>query len=433
MAKIDRPIVVIREIFKKIKFEPQKDHIPKKALKRFVHFIEEVNDPRREGMLSYPLEYILICTFLAVLVGADTWTEISGFAKQGKHNIKRILGYYKGAPSHDTFRRVMGLINPEELQEAITSFLLEKLNVIKQSLNAEDGIRLITVDGKEAKQTGRKYNTNEKIRNLQTLNVYDASNAVCLASVSINEKTNEIPTAQEILKTMQLKNCVVTFDSMNTQKETIRIITENSGDYVGGLKGNHEVFFNEVALYFSKETLAHIRKSKKNFYTYSEKAHNRIEKRTYYLTADVKWFKDIDKWSKLKAFICYDIETEDIVTGKKTSERRYYITSITDIELVADAIRGHWGVENELHWHLDVTFAEDENTTMDKNAFNNLSIVNKMVLSFVKLMQPTIKLGLKSIRKLFGWNLIEHLSLLLSLFDEDFIKEAMLSTNIKTK
>ena len=227
---------------------------------------------------------------------------------------------------------------------------------------------------------------------------------------------------------MQLKDCIVTFDAMNTQKETIRIITENKGDYVGGLKGNHELFHQEVIEFFSDSELEAIRKEEKYYRTYSEKAHNRIEKRSYYMTTDIKWFADRKLWEKLSSFICYIIETEDLITQEKTMERRYYISSSTDIELCSDAIRGHWSIENSLHWHLDVTFSEDDNSTMDKNAFNNLSILHKMALSLLKLIQPHYKIGLKSIRKVFGWELIENLTVMLSLLDEEAIAEALQKT-----
>ena len=200
-----------------------------------------------------------------------------------------------------------------------------------------------------------------------TLGIY------CLFSVPIDKKTNEIPTAQVLLGKMQLKNCVVTFDAMNTQKETVGVIHGGKGDYVGGLKGNQQTFYNEVVLFFSEDELKDIEQKGKYYRSYIEKSHNRIEKRTYYMTTKIKWFADLPLWANLKSFICYDLETEDLVTGKKTKERRYYIASLTDIELCSDAIRGHWCIENQLHWHLDVTFSEDDNTTIDKNAFNNLS------------------------------------------------------------
>ena len=151
------------------------------------------------------------------------------------------------------------------------------------------------------------------------------------------------------------------------------------------------------------------------------------------MTTDIKWFADLKLWPKLKAFVCYISETEDLVTGETTKERRYYITSLTDIELCSDIIRSHWSIENLLHWHLDVTFSEDDNSTMDTNAFNNWSILNKMALSLLKLIQPVYKSGLKSIRKIFGWELIEQLTVMLGLLDEETIANAMLNPVTRRK
>jgi predicted transposase YbfD/YdcC len=373
-----------------------------------------------------------------VLSGAETWIDMETFSESYKTKLNGILPKYKGiaVPSHDTYRRVMGLLNPEDLQLATAAFLVSEIEQIKKILGIEEkGPRLYNIDGKEQKGTGRKYNTKEKIKNLQTLHCYDNTNGICLHSIPIEDKTNEIPIAQELLKQMQLKNSIVTFDAMNTQKATVAIIVENKGDYVGGLKENHETFYDEVALYFTEEMLEKIRKGGKNHRKNIEKAHNRIEKRSYYMTTDIKWFEDLGKWAKLKAFMCYEIETEDLVTGKKTKERYYYIASLTDIELFSDAIRSHWGIENQLHWHLDATFGEDDNTTMDKNAFNNLSILNKMALTLLKLIQPVYKhkLGLKSIRKKFGWALMDELTLMLSYLNEEVIAEAIEKPTINKK
>jgi predicted transposase YbfD/YdcC len=231
--------------------------------------------------------------------------------------------------------------------------------------------------------------------------------------------------AQKYLSEMQLKNCIVTFDAMNTQKDTVSVIVSRGGDYVGGLKGNHEIFHDEVKLYFDEETLATIRKEKNNYYTYKEKAHNRIEKRTYYLTTDIDWFEDKEKWGNLRSFICHEKNTKDLVTGKKTSERHYYISSLTNVELCADSIRGHWGVES-LHWHLDSNFAEDDNTTMDENAFNNLSSLNKIALSLYKLMQPAFKgYSIRTLRQAFKLDCEKMFTDLLILLDEDLLNEAV--------
>jgi predicted transposase YbfD/YdcC len=294
-------------------------------------------------------------------------------------------------------------------------------------------MRHISVDGKEGKSTGRLYGTAGKIPNLQTLNVFDVSDGICLASVPIKKKTNEIPTAQAVLREMQLKGCVVSFDAMNTQKDTVAVVREKKGEYVAGLKGNHEIMHEEVSLYFSDEVLESIEKDGTNCITFTEKAHNKIEKRRYYLSSDVKWFADLKLWAGLKGFVCYDLETQSLVTGKKTHERRYYITSLTDIETVAEAVRGHWMVENGLHWHLDVTFSEDDNTTMDANAFNNLSILNKLALTLYKLLRPTMKKGtsVRSVRKSFVWGFNEQLASLLTLLDDNAVAEALAGTGKK--
>ena len=433
--KVPTPIVKIREIIKDIRIDALTARTPRVVLKRIVSCMESVGDVRVQGMIDYPLPYILLLAFLAVLSGADSWADMENFSKEYKTRLNGILPEYKGVavPSHDTFRRVFGIMIPEDLQNATAAFLLSEICQMKKALGIEDdGMRHLGLDGKEQNGTGRKYGTDQKVANLQTLHCYDITNGICLHSVPIDEKTNEIPMAQRLLSGMNLKNCVVTFDAMNTQRDTVGVIVGRGGHYVGGLKGNQHLFFEEVVLFFSDEELMDIKKKGTNYRGYTEKAHNRIEKRSYYMSTDVKWFADLHKWAGLKSFICYDIETEDLVSGKKTKERRYYISSLADIELCADAIRSHWGIENQLHWHLDVTFSEDDSTTMDKNAFNNLSIMNKMVLTLLKLIQPAHKAGLKRIRRRFGWELEKNLIQLLSLLDEERIVQALMSSQSKS-
>jgi len=425
---IPTPIIRIREIIKDIRFDARTERIPRVVLKRIVSCMEEVGDIRSPGMIDYPLPYILLLAFLAILSGAESWVDMQTFTASYKVKLNGILPQYKGIPvmSHDTFRRVFGIIKPEELQAATSKFVVQQVSQMKEALGIKDaGLRHLGLDGKEQKGTGRLYGTDQKVANLQTLHCYDITNGICLHSIPIDSKTNEIPVAQVLLASMQLKDCVVTFDAMNTQRDTVKVITDGKGHYVGGLKGNQQLFYGEVVLFFSDEELAQIQEEKINFRSYKEKAHNRIETRSYYMTTNIKWFEDLSKWAGLKSFIYCVTETEDLVSGKKTKECRYYISSMTDVELCSDAIRSHWCIENGLHWHLDVSFSEDDNTTMDKNAFNNLSIMNKMVLSLLKLIQPIHKVGIKSIRKKFGWNLIKCLTQMLCLLDEEQIAQAL--------
>ena len=431
---IPTTIIKIREVIKKIRFDARTERVPKAVMKRIVSCMEEVGDSRSQGMIDYPLPYILLISFLAVLSGAEGWVDMQTFAESYKVKLNGILPEYKqiAVPTDDTFRRVFGIIKPEELQSATSLFLVQQISRMKEALGIEDkGLRHISVDGKEQKGTGRHYGTDQKVPNLQTLHCYDVTNGICLHSIPIDSKTNEIPVAQAVLAAMQLKNTVVTFDAMNTQRDTVKVTTDGKGHYVGGLKGNQQLFYEEVVMFFSEEELDSIRRKKTCFRAYKEQAHNRIETRSYYMTTDIEWFANLSKWAGLKSFICCVTETEDLVSGKKTRECRYYISSLTDIELCSDAIRSHWGVENGLHWHLDVSFSEDDNTTMDKNAFNNLSIMNKMALSLLKLIQPVHKVGIKTIRKKFGWNLIKYLTQLLNLLDEEQISLALQGSQLK--
>jgi predicted transposase YbfD/YdcC len=337
----------------------------------------------------------------------------------------------KGIPSHDTFRRVFSIIDTDQFCSATVAFLIEKMDRIKKALKIKtEGYTQFCIDGKEENGTGRKYGTDQKIPNLQTLHIYNFSDGICLVSAPISEKTNEIPIAQKYLQALYLKDCIVTFDSMNTQKKTIAIIAKKGGDYVAALKGNHDNFHKDIKDFFTDDMLSSIREGNENYYTITEKAHNRIETRKYYLATDINWFAEKKLWGKLRSFICYELETEDLVSGKKTFERRYYISSLIDIELCAESIRNHWSVES-MHWHLDTLFLEDDNTTTSKNAFNNLSILNKLVLTLYKLVQPyTKKQSIRRIRKGFGWDYENQFIKLLTLFDEDFLRDALLSVKV---
>ncbi len=426
MAKLNQFMVTYADSIKELEIPLNSSNTPPKAvIHRFVRFLKKVDDTRIQGMIEYPLEEIVLIAFLAILGNASTWTEMELFGVSNKRWLKKFLKLKNGIPSHDTFRRVFAIIDPQQLQDVTISFFMQNLNAMKKSLGVkETGYTLICVDGKEQKGTGRNYSNDDKVNNLQTLHVYNASDEICLYSAAIDAKTNEIPVAQELLKEMQLKNCIVTFDALHTQRDTVTIIKEQKGDYVGGLKGNQGSLLEEASAYFDEESKKFF-KEKGDFYQTIEKAHSKIETRSYYLVK-ASQRAEVKKWKGLKGFVCFEKKIEHIKTGKITTETRYYITSILDIELCAEAIRGHWAIENKLHWHLDYSFYEDDNTTMDKNAFNNYSLLNKMVLSLCKLAKPLIGApSIRTLRKCFGWNYLEYTAQLLSCFDEETLQNAL--------
>lgn len=427
MAKVNRFILEYKESVKAAGLTPKEDiKLPKVMVKRFIRLLSYVTDERKDTMVDYPLAEVLIIAFLAILADASTWTQIATFGTHKQKWLKKFLPLKHGIPSHDTFRRVFSLIDSDALKQATVNFLAANTDAIRRSLKLKTGPRQICVDGKEENGTGRKYGTSEVRKNLQNLHVYDASNSICLYSEPIDSKTNEIPVAQKILKSMDLKGAIVSFDALHTQKETIRIISGQKGDYIGGLKGNQGGLLSAVTSVFTEETKKSIQEKAGNYYETIEKSHSQVEKRRFYLTG-AKCGKG--EWEKLKSFICYEKYTCNVITKKEATETRYYITSLRDVELAADAIRGHWEVENNLHWHLDYSFHEDENTTTDKNAFQNFSLMNKMVLSLCKIMQPLLKgYSIRTIRKAFAWNFEENMALLLSTFDDTAILTAIENT-----
>lgn len=282
MAKINHTILEYRECLADSGITPG-SRPPKAVLRRFVRLSGNVTDSRIDSMIDCPLVEILLITFLAVLANASTWLEIAYFGEAKKRWLKKFIPLKNGVPSHDTFRRVFSLMDPESLQEAAVSFLTENMTAIRRSLGLPvEGYRLICVDGKEQRGTGRKYGTKEAVRNLQTLHVYDATHSICLYSCPIDTKTNEIPVAQEALRGFSLKGCIVTFDALHTQKDAIKIIAGQKGDYVGGLKGNQSGLLEAVSSRFTDKKKVSIAAKGTDYYETVEKSHNQVERRRYY-------------------------------------------------------------------------------------------------------------------------------------------------------
>ena len=383
---------------------------------------------------------------MAILGNANTWQEIYGFCVSSSKWLKKYLPIEKyGIPSHDTFNRVFGLIEHSQLQQIVVNIILNNIECLKRKLGitpSKDSLRLLNIDGKYENGTGRKNIVKRfgGVPNMAMLNIYDSSNAICVASMPINEKTNEIPVAQEILKTMDLTNTLCTFDSLHTQKETIEAIHNNNGHYVAALKGNQDTLHDLAIQCFSEKFCDKLRDSrvtKKPKYLFSEEYnHSQFNLREYFIVKVPKDAKQVADWPGLKTFVMCKKECikKDLAPERKSieelikddiSETRYFISDLDDLELISEAIRAHWGVEI-FHWHLDVSFSQDDNTTMNRNSFANLDLLIHMVLHLLKLMQTTDKtMSVKRLRMSYGWNFEDNLRKLLTLFDTDAIISAL--------
>jgi len=370
-----------------------------------------------------------MAAFIAIMAGAVTFVDIAEYCNVNKVWLSEYFGVKHGIPSHDTFRRVFSIIDPGYLQNATVAFLMENIKTIKKAFGIkQSGPRHYCVDGKTACGTGRLKGSSRETKQIHTLHVYDRTDGICIISKEVGDKTNEIPVAQAILKLLDLNGSIVSFDALNTQRETIATVIEQKGEYMAALKGNQPELYKEAMSYFTPTRIKRLESTGANFFESKEKAHNRIEVRKYYLTKNVSWLVQVKDWEKFKALVYYNIHTEDVNTGKTTNEVYVYMTSLTDVVLCADVIRGHWSIENQLHWHLDVNYLEDDTEIIDRNAFQNRSLMNKMALSLTKLIAPLLKKSVRTTKKVIGWNKDSILDAFCVL-DEDILFSAI--TNVK--
>lgn len=409
--------------------------VSRKVVDRFVRIIHrELDDTRQAGKLEYPLHEIIVLAFFAILGGADTFSSIASCCRYKEKFFKKFLKLEHGVPSHDTFNRVFSLVDMDQLEKALVFFVSESFQNLRRALKIPaPSLKQICVDGKVSRGSGRHADTSAEIRDIQTLHVYSTEDGICLHSRQIGEKTNEIPTAQAILSTMDLKNTIVSFDAMNTQTETLRIIAGRKGYYIGGLKGNHKTMLQECDSCFDEQYLRKVRNDTALSHRYVEKAHNQIEIMEFTLARVVHTEGSLfAEWPDLRSIIRYDKQTEHLVSGKKTREVRYYLSNLTGkASDAALAIRQHWQVES-FHWLLDVMFSDDANMTVNRRASGNMSLMKKMILSLYRMMKPMEQAKtISEIRQLFHWGYDEGIKKLLTHCDATAIENAM--ANYKAK
>jgi predicted transposase YbfD/YdcC len=410
-----------------------------RILKKILKLFEGVSDIRVVGRVIYRLNEIILMLFLATLAGSESCLGAQDFWRANDRLYRRLFSK-DVVPSHDTFRRILGLIKPDEFNALLVNILTNSDAAIRKALKLPaPAKKIVSVDGKQLRGTGRKADTAEEIKDLQILNVYDQDSETCLFSEAIESKSNEIPHAQEILSRMNLKDTVVTFDAMHMQTKTVGIIAESQGDYVGGLKGNQGKASEFAKSTFTAENLGKLKGIDGCYHMTSEIGHNQLEQRFFYmypLTASEKkgLFSD---WKNVQTLVCMAKSMVHSVTAKKTDEVRYYLTSLKDIGDAAHCIRSHWNIENGLHWNLDTVFHEDSMALSDRNAAHNQDLLNKACLSLYKrlsdLMGGKEKISKRRLRKIFGWNFNDAMSRTLTLMDPSTFAKSVQIIPKKTK
>lgn len=348
-------------------------------------YFEELSDSRQQGKVKYNLVEVVVMAIIAVTAGAEHWNEIAMYCKNKEEMLKTEfhLELANGTPTDDTFQRIFAIIKPKEFEKCF-------MNWVKSVIKVTDK-EIVSVDGKTLRGSQDTENNSDVIH---MVSAWANSAGVVLGQIRVNEKSNEIPAVPELLDCIDVKNCVITSDAMSCQKKTVEKITGHECDYVICLKGNQETLYEDVKLYF--ETA----QKEPNFYPLStvkksEKNHGRIEKREYFLTTDVDWIADKQDWANLNAIGM--VRSTRVIKGVETVDIRYFISSVTDITLFAKAVRQHWGIENSLHWCLDMCFDEDHCRMRVDNSAENFAILRHIATNLYKSF-TSVKLSLKAKR-----------------------------------
>ena len=395
---------------KKFGIKAYKDLTPT-ILKKLKEEIKQLQDTRVQYKCSYKLWDIVMCVIISVLCGKKDWEEIHDFVTEKYDFFRTFLLMTGGIPSAKTDERVMSIIDYKELEKILVSFFK---GVTQDILT---GVEILSFDGRVSNGSKRnKTLKRDELKALNMLNVYSSKYQICIASQMIEEKTNEIPNIEKLIKNMNIKNTIVSWDALNTQKTNIEVAINGEADYVAPIKANHPNFYKELMDFFDEDEQECIIAGKLNtgYKTYNEYKNGCAIKYEYFQTTEISWYEDKEEWKGLTSF---GMVKKTIEKKKETViEQRYYISSLDiNIDLFAKVVRDYWGVENKLHWHLDFTFRQDKNTTLNKYALANLEIVNKFCLGILKRVQSLYGISLKRIMGKLSLNIEENFLELIAL------------------
>ena len=359
--------------------------------------LKQLPDPRFHRTQDHRLIDILVIGVCTLLCGGEGFNDMEDFGEAKKDWLKTFLELPNGIPSHDTFNRVFAALNPTRFMDCFLQWT--------QGLRTATDKEIVAMDGKALR---RALNKGQPLPYI--VSAWAVENGLVLGQVKVAEKSNEITAVPELLRALELTGCIVTLDAMGCQKKIAKEIIESDADYVLALKGNQETVHGEVKSYLDDAIAQRAipsaaippRPSPLTFHETVEKDHGRLETRRYWQSQTLDWFADRGKWEGLRSVGV--VESVRDVNGQVTTERRYYLSSLPqDIFCFARAVRSHWGVENSLHWHMDVSFGEDQSRARTGFAAENLATLRRLALNMLK-REKTKKRGIRGKQKNAGWD-----------------------------
>ncbi|MCC5830730.1 MAG: ISAs1 family transposase [Phycisphaeraceae bacterium] len=360
------------------------------------HF-DDLPDPRAHNIL-HPMENILLIAIMAVTCGADDWRAVHRWGKAKKQWLATILDLTSGIPSPDTFRRFFTALDPQAFERCFLEWTTQWVDANRE--------RLVAIDGKTLCGSGHEV-SGQKPRHL--ISAWCREDHVVLGQIAAQDKSNEITAIPRLLEMLNLEGATVSIDAMGCQKDIARKIVEHGGDYLLAVKDNHRTLHEDIRFFFDdaiEQDDPHLVKLDQPLV---ELDHDRLETRQVWASGDVAWLRrQGHDWERLRGIVCVQGERQTFgPRGKTTCERRCYLTSHSPDKVGAqrllEMVRGHWGVENSLHWSLDVSFDEDQRRLRCGHGAENFSRLCRIALNLLKA-EKSVKVGIATRRLNCGWD-----------------------------
>lgn len=368
--------------------QPDDDMTPR-ALEQY---FSSVPDPRVERSRLHPLSSVLIVSLCAVVCGADSFVAIERFGRAKEAWLKTFVELPNGIPSHDTLGRIFAALNPAALGEAFRAWVSDVARLTKGEV--------VAIDGKTLRRSFLRAGSGAFVH---MVSAWATSNRIVLGQVKTEEKSNEITAIPQLLRLLHIRGCLVTIDAMGCQKTIAGEIVDGGADFLLAVKDNQPKLHAELVACFERARTDPQALASMDFTQTHDKGHGRTEDRRCWTTTAADTVPISRQWPHVATVVL--VEVDRSVNGKTSTEQRYYISSCRKLGAVKalDASRRHWGIENSLHWVLDVAFREDDCRVRVGNAAENFAVMRHLALNMLKSVKGS-KVGVKTRRMLAGWD-----------------------------
>jgi predicted transposase YbfD/YdcC len=362
-----------------------------------LRFFGDLPDPRAHNVI-HQLHDIFVIAICAVICGASGWVEVEEFGRSKQAWFKTFLDLPGGVPSHDTFGRVFARVDPDAFERCFTAWTAALPA-------AAGGLKLIAIDGKAIRRSFQ--HAWDKSGMAHLVSAFVDANHIVFGQVAVADKANEIVAIPRLLALLDLAGATVTIDAIGCQTEVARQIAETEGDYVLAVKENQPTLHQKVKMLLDDAILDGFEGMRHGTFQSTDGGHGRIETRRVWVTDEVHWLGEdlLARWPGLGSVAAVECRREDLGTGKTSTERRYFISSRkgVDAKAMAEAVRGHWSVENKLHWQLDVSFNEDQRRIRKDHGAENFSRLCRLSLNLLA-RDKSAKIGIHGKRLKAGWD-----------------------------